>query len=231
MSRSKHTDPRSIRAARRVRAPFQTRAAGDLSLRRKLGRVLKELNGIVPPSVKGARPVRLRPRILLHPPGPGFHHPVGKRDVRRLLQGIGPLVTYGLRSIELARAPALPNGPSLAFGQYEAPGRILLFEQPLPPWRLPGKLSKKDAERFERSGALVCPSSPAGATLLDWPAGALKRFMLEEVLLHELGHHVLQYHKGKRLARIARTKDHEAFAALFAERQRSLLAAQKSSAE
>jgi hypothetical protein len=48
--------------------------------------------------------------------------------------------------------------------------------------------------------------------------------MLEEVLLHELGHHVLQYHKGKRLARIARTKDHETFAALFAKRQKSRLA-------
>jgi hypothetical protein len=61
------------------------------------------------------------------------------------------------------------------------------------------------------------------ATLVDWPADTLRRFILEEVLLHELGHHALQHHKAKRRARIARTKDHEAFAARFAVRQRPAL--------
>lgn len=165
------------------------------------------------------------PRILWRQTRPGFHHPLSKRDVRQFLESIGALAVYGLRSIEFARDGTNPGrAASLAFGRYEAPGRILLFEQPLPPWRLPGKLVKRDAERFERCGALVCRLSEVGATLVDWPADTLRRFMLEEVLLHELGHHVLQYHKGKRLARIARTKDHEAFAALFAERQRSQLA-------
>jgi len=60
-------------------------------------------------------------------------------------------------------------------------------------------------------------------TLVDWPQDTLWRFMLEEVLLHELGHHVLQHHKGKRPERIARTRDHEAFAARFAEKQRAAL--------
>jgi Zn-dependent peptidase ImmA (M78 family) len=58
---------------------------------------------------------------------------------------------------------------------------------------------------------------------VDWPADTLRRFMLEEVLMHELGHHVLQHHKAKRLARIARTKDHETSATLFAIRQRLAL--------
>jgi hypothetical protein len=47
--------------------------------------------------------------------------------------------------------------------------------------------------------------------------------MLEEVLLHEIGHHVLQHHTGKRPVRIARTRDHEAFAAAFAEKERAVL--------
>jgi len=64
----------------------------------------------------------------------------------------------------------------------------------------------------------------AGATLVDWPETTLRRFMLEEVLLHEIGHHVLQQHTGKRPVRIARTRDHEAFAARFAEKQRAALA-------
>jgi RNA-splicing ligase RtcB len=54
---------------------------------------------------------------------------------------------------------------------------------------------------------------------------ALKHFMLEGVLLHELGHHVLQHYKGKRPVRIARTRDHEAAAERFASRQRSLFRA------
>jgi hypothetical protein len=63
-----------------------------------------------------------------------------------------------------------------------------------------------------------------GTTVVDWPTDTLRRFILEEILPHELGHHVLQHHKAKRLDRIARTKDHEAFAALFSMRQQKLLA-------
>jgi hypothetical protein len=111
----------------------------------------------------------------------------------------------------------------LTFGRYEVPGRILLFEQMKSPWRLPGVLKGMDANRFKRCGAIVTAKPGGRMTSVEWPGDSLKRFMLEEVLLHEMGHHVLQYHKGKRPARIARTKDHEAFAARFATRQRSLL--------
>jgi hypothetical protein len=45
--------------------------------------------------------------------------------------------------------------------------------------------------------------------------------MLFDVLLHEIGHHVLQHGKGKRLVRIARTRDHEAFATRFADLYRA----------
>jgi hypothetical protein len=40
---------------------------------------------------------------------------------------------------------------------------------------------------------------------------------------------VLQHHKAKRLARVARSKDHEAFATLFAARQQRVLADRSSS--
>ena len=167
-------------------------------------------------------------RIFWQQPRPGFHYPLSQRDVLELLESVGSLVVYGLHSIEFTRCGTRERKVSLTFGRYEALGRIFLFEQPLPPWRLRGRLAKKDVQRFERAGALVSqlPQS-GGATLIDWPADTLRRFMLEQVLLHELGHHVLQYHKGKRLARIARTKDHEAFAALFAQRQRSRLVDRK----
>ena len=130
---------------------------------------------------------------------------------------------WGLRSIELARSPAIASISTPVFGRYCVPGRITLFEQPLPPWRLSGVLKGDVARRLERAGAVVTRLTDVGATLVLWPHDTLRRFMLEEVLLHEMGHHVLQHHKGKRLVRVARTRDHESFAARFAEKQRLAL--------
>jgi hypothetical protein len=135
-----------------------------------------------------------------------------------MLRRIGPLAVYGLRLIELTRSPGNKSGP--VFGRYVVPGSILLFEQPLSPWRWAGRPRKSLVQRLERAGAQVTRLTDVCATLVDWPPEALKKFMLEEVLLHELGHHLLQQHKGKRRVRIARTRDHEAFAARFAARQR-----------
>ena len=224
MSRSKHTDPPSIRASRRVRAPFERRSAGDLSRRRWLGLNFTGSAGAVAANKKRGWHPASRPRIIWRQPRTGFHHPVTKQDVVKLLKSIGPLAVYGLRSIEFTWVRASNRPASLIFGRYETPGRILLFEQALPPWRLHGRLLKKDINRFERAGARISQVPQSGTTLVDWPADTLRRFMLEEVLLHELGHHVLQHHKGQRLARTARTKDHEAFAALFAMRQQKVLA-------
>src|ERR1041385_1055380 len=219
MSRSKHTDPKTIRAVRRLRAPREGRGADDLRRRRELGLALPPGSAIAGKARRG--PSRLR--IIVRPPRHGFHHPANKQDVLGTLEAVGPIALYGLRSVELNRAPA--NRPALGpvFARYCVPGRIILFEQPVPPWRLPGLLKSDIAHRFERAGAILTLLPQVGATLVDWPGGTLRRFILEHVLLHELGHHVLQHHKGKQPVRIARTRDHEAFAARFAERQRARL--------
>jgi hypothetical protein len=155
-------------------------------------------------------------------PRRGFHHPADEKDILELLNEVGPVALYGLRVVELARLPDSLGG-ELVLGRYCVPGRIILYEQPEPPWLLRGRISSSAARRLERAGAILALLPDVGATVVDWPGGTLRRFMLEEVLLHEVGHHVLQHHKGKRPARIARAKDHEAFAARFAERQRAAL--------
>jgi hypothetical protein len=197
MSRSKHTDPPAMRAARRLRAPGEDRGAGSSN--------------------------QVEPRVVVQQPRPGFHHPAGKPEILAMLRSVGPLALYGVRAIELVRGRAARAGAAPAFGSYRVPGRIVLYEQPLPPWRLPGSLPPAAARRLEDAGAILTPLRDAGATLVDWPDGSLRRFMLEEVLLHEVGHHVLQHHTGKRPVRIARTRDHEAFAAGFAEKERAAL--------
>ena len=222
MSRSKHTDPKEIRAARRLRAPREERGAGDLSRRRELERNRKvagaELRGR-----KFEQNGQLQLRIVVRESRPGFHHPADKQDVLEMLKAVGPAAFYGLRSIELARSPADSLISMPVFGRYYVPGRIILFEQPLPPWRLSGLLKGSVARRLERAGAVVTRLTDVGATLVHWPHAALRRFMLEEVFLHELGHHVLQHHKGKRPVRVARTRDYESFAARFAEKHRLAL--------
>jgi hypothetical protein len=222
VSRSKHTDPKTIRAMRRIRSPHDKRDVGDLSLRRKLGLQTKRIGAAFiqrSPDVNG----HFRLRIIVRSPRTGFHHPAGERDLLELLNAIGPIPRYGLRSIELARS--LATASTLVFGRYCSPGRVILFEQAVPPWRLPGLLTETIVRRFERVGALVTLLPDVRATLVHWPEGTLRRFMLQDVFLHELGHHVLQHYKGKRSVRIARTRDHEAFASCFVDKHRSIVKA------
>ncbi|MGA2588611.1 MAG: hypothetical protein ABSH32_01725 [Bryobacteraceae bacterium] len=185
--------------------------------------MLKEAVAAGEPAARSNEAFPARPRVIVQPPRAGFHHPAGKHEILEMLRAIGPLAIYGLRSIELVRAPT-SRAATVAFGRYRAPGRIVLYEQPLPPWRLPGLIAPATRRSLERTGALLTMLPDAGATIVDWPEETLRRFMLEEVLLHEIGHHVLQQHTGKRPVRIARTRDHEAFAARFAEKQRDRLA-------
>jgi hypothetical protein len=138
--------------------------------------------------------------------------------VLRALEWAGPEASYGVRSIELRRAVGGQANALPSFGRYCAPGRILLFEQPIPPWRVFGALGPSDTAVLTRAGAVLTVHQADGEMIIDWPGDTLRDFMLVEVLLHEVGHHILQHHKGKRLARIARTADHEAFARGFVER-------------
>src|SRR5260370_14566648 len=154
MSRSKHTDPRLIRASRRIQAPLEAHSTGDLSRRRELGRMLKELEPI-PRQGDNAKPRILHLRIITRQPNSGFHHPVGKNEVLAFLKSLGSLAIYGLRIIELARSPAPTDGTSMVFGRYEVPGKILLYEQPESLWRLPGILKHAAMDRLERSGAII----------------------------------------------------------------------------
>jgi len=101
-------------------------------------------------------------------------------------------------------------------GRLEVPGRIVLFDQPPSPWFVSGSIPSADKEKLERAGALIESSSDNLQCLVNWTPEALKHFMLFEVFMHEVGHHLIQQYTGKRSARVVRTKDHENFADLFA---------------
>jgi hypothetical protein len=222
VSRSKHTDPRAIRAERRLDGPRDRRGTGDPSHRNRIGRILKELGVVYDFNQVDRHHERVRPRIIERPPNPGFCNPANKDEILQLLEFVGPEAMYGLRWVEYVPALPLESNVLPPLGRLKVPGHILLYQQPLPPWRLPGIISAIDAHQFQRAGALIETQSEIECTIVDWPGDSLRDFILLDVLLHEVGHHVLQHNKGQRTKRVARTRDHEDFARMFVERCRAL---------
>lgn len=224
MSRTKHTVPRRIRAATRVRAPYEPRGYADQSSRHLLARALKE-SGIVPDAVpvpdRDMRPAPL-PRLIVKRPRSGYFHPASKAEILELLRFFGEECIYGLRTIELLQTGRGYRDGEVLLGSLLVPGRIVLYEQPFSPWLLPGSLSAEEQEKVCRAGARLESINEATQTIVSWPADTLRDFMLFDVLMHEIGHHLLQHHKGKRRERVARTADHEALAERFAVRCRLL---------
>jgi hypothetical protein len=144
---------------------------------------------------------------------PGFIHPASRRKVVEALGFFGPLATYGLRAVELRHAEEEERGvPVLA--RLRVPGTVILYEQRASPWTIAGRLSEESLSRLGDAGAIIDirPSS----TVIDWPDESLAQFMLFDGLMHEVGHHLIQHHTGKRTARVKRTADHERAAERFA---------------
>jgi hypothetical protein len=222
MARSKHTAPRSILAAKRVRAPYAARSVGDPRHRQRIALILKEAGLPGPLVSETSSEDAPLPRILVRHPRPGWIHPVSKVDIQGVLRCFGESCFYGLRSIEL-RQTASANAPeSLLFGQLVVPGRIILYEQRPSPWILHGVLSGPEINWLRPAGAEVRAIGQGVQTEVIWPGDTLRDFILFDVLMHEVGHHLIQHYKGKRTVRTARTRDHEAFAVRFAQRCRQL---------
>ena len=225
MSRSKHTDPRHVRAARRVRAPYAPRGHGDRHPRHALLRSLKALGGGPSDLPSAPQPAAAPlPRVRVQRPRKGYAHPATAADVTALLRRVGEVCTYGLRAIELRQGPSVAAGQRHPLGHLRVPGTVVLYDQPPSPWWLVGRLPGGEQERLRRAGATVEEWDEGRLTAVSWPGAALRDFMLFDVLLHEIGHHLVQQYTGKRPARVARTRDHEAFANRFAQRCRRLYA-------
>jgi hypothetical protein len=157
--------------------------------------------------------------VLATRPPAGLHHPLDVAAVRAVLHALGPVASYGLRSVELT---VPPGRGGLALGRLVVPGRVLLYAQPHPPWVLPGRLRPDDRDRLEAAGAVV--TDGAGRVVVDWPGDSLRDLFALDVLPHELAHHALQHERTRAAVRGMRTRDHEAAAETLAARWRRALA-------
>ena len=212
MTRSFGTDPPAIRAERRVRAPGGRRGREELA-RRRFRRLRKELRieGLEGP-LSNLGPAH-RVDIVVVPARTGHFHPLKPAEIKRAFEFFGPLAVYGIRSVEL-RPSGRSSGRGLPIARLQVPGRIVLYEQLQPPWNLRG-LSGESVDRLRRAGASV-NEGPETAQV-EWTPAALKNFVLFDGLMHEIGHHLIQQHTGKRTVRVMRTTDHEHRAAAFAD--------------
>src|SRR5437763_1948318 len=155
MSRSKHTDPAAIRAARRLKNPRERRGRGDRSRERQRIGTLKAIGLLPAKQTRAARTApNFLPAIIIHRTPPGFYHPLNKHFFLTVLNEIGPLGAYGLKSIELRYAPARGD-QALALGRYHPPDRIVLYAQRLPPWRFTERLSAKVRRQLRQAGAVI----------------------------------------------------------------------------
>jgi hypothetical protein len=219
MSRSRHTDPAALRASRRALDPRASRGQGDERDSRRLRRVLKEhgyvLDGGGPTG--NATSAQAMPRIGASKPGQNKYHPASPADIREVLSVAGLVATYGLQEVELFDPPLAAT--SMHLGALVAPGHIRLYAQPRDRVVL-GGLAATERAWLEAGGAKVEVFADGVQTRVLWPHDGLRRFMMLWVLPHEIGHHLIQHHRGKRVARVLRTLDHELTAELFAARFR-----------
>jgi hypothetical protein len=208
LTRTLHTQPRSILAGRRAGAPHRSRGDEPLAARRQQ-RLIRDLGVELLEDADGQWP-----RIRVGRCRPGFFHPIGRGEIIEALAFFGPPARYGLRSIELRQSVGEEDG-SITLARLLVPGVIVLYEQAMPPWLIRGELTQESKARLERAGAAV-ESEPA-VTRVEWRGRSLPDFMLFEGLMHEIGHHLIQHHTGKRLARVMRTADQERRAEQFTE--------------
>jgi hypothetical protein len=157
------------------------------------------------------------PAVRMRRPAPGRHHPASAADARAALSAFGAEAYYGVRLVDLV--PGGPENEGLALGRLAGPGHVVLYDQPLPPWRLGASLPERERAWLASAGADV-----ATAGVVGWPGDSLRRFMLGHVLAHEIGHHIMQHERRLLGERAARTRDHEARAEAIATRLRERLA-------
>ncbi len=230
MSRSLNTQKLKERALRRLVRPHgKRREDGDRLSGRRRGNAVhvrqrlpisiqKSASVGEQASSEGAVPLRLA--ITKQKPLPGTHYPITLQDIRDLLAALGPVSTYGLKSVRLRQEGAVRR-EGIVFAEYGLSGDITLFALPASPWWLPFLLTAEDSASFERYGAHIEADSRLETTTVAWSPDGLRQFTLYEVLAHELGHHLLQRTRGTK-AKVCRHGDHERRADLQTRRNRRL---------
>lgn len=149
-------------------------------------RVRGEPEGVEPDVARPARAVRL----VADPAPKGYVYPCTLGEVKRQLRRVPPEYTEGLWQVRLSNQIRRYRDRD---GDY-LDGEIRLFPYPE---RLTFPVSPRPNDPWDQEwlawGAQVVDD--AGIRSLQWSRDALRRYILDHVLLHELGHHYAA-HRG-----------------------------------
>ncbi|MBK9304888.1 MAG: hypothetical protein IPM94_13705 [bacterium] len=124
-------------------------------------------------------------RVIVTPLAASHLHPLGKRDVQRVLAVLPDDSVAGLRSVSLLDTQSDERG-RLVLGSFRRPGFVRLHAVPAGPWRTPA-LGADDVAELRRFGARV--EHRGNGHLVTWTPAALRLFTVVGVLLPGVARH------------------------------------------
>jgi len=124
-------------------------------------------------------------RVIVTPLAASLLHPLGKRDVQRVLAVLPDDSVAGLRSVSLLDAQR-DEQQRLVLGSYRRPGFVRLHAVPAGPWRVPA-LGAADVAELRRFGARIEHRGSGHAVV--WTPAALRLFTVVNVLLPGVARH------------------------------------------
>ena len=155
--------------------------------------------------------------IYIAPLDPRFVRPASFDDVMSTLASVPAEFLLGLGSVFIlggtGKQDRQAEGRRFRFGCYWfSPRRICLHAFPcrLLTWQLRGSVRPSDLQPYRQAG--VKCRSDRGRWTLEFDEESLRRFYLEDVLLHEIGHHVDRHNNPRP------TAESERFAEWFAQK-------------
>ena len=134
----------------------------------------------------GAPQLPRRPaRVIVTPIDASHRHPLGKRDVQRVLAVLPDESVAGLRSVSMLEASVDARG-RIVLGSYRRPGFVRLHAVPAEVWRVPA-LEAADVAELRRFGAQV--AHRGASDLVTWTPASLRLFTVVCVLLPGVARH------------------------------------------
>lgn len=125
-------------------------------------------------------------KVIVEPPGVGWRHVLTPCDIVTRLDKLPDRLLWRLHHVVLPTMTA-KRARMKCFG-LQWGGAIYLYPLPMgkTEWTYGGRIPPFDRHWYKRFGGVVKPH--ANHDVLTWSEQALRRYYLEHVLLHELGH-------------------------------------------
>lgn len=182
----------------RSKTPWKkSRTYGDIyggrSRRRITDNIFNRYHSLKPPA-----PHQAQPLLIEDNPSRAYYFPVSKTDIEEVLAKLPKEDTEGLTHIWLRRYATNVKGKKGCFAEFICGSKVRVVV--IYPWPVDGKRflghrkpSMRQVREYRRFNAELINEKGRWYVYLD--GENLKRFYLECIFLHEIGHHIDGYHR------------------------------------